>query len=245
HFLKAKAPSRPVRFEQNDCIVDALATVEQLRTSPQLQALFPNLVDVFKLICSPPVRHRATVGGNLINASPIADLAVYFLALNTRLTLFKDGQFRTVALKHFFKDYKQTVLNPGERLIDIRFDITDGQPFFNYEKVSKRAYLDIASVNSAIRIEHSGGRIDKIDLSAGGVAPFPLYLTKTCAFMTGQTIAAVTVKAAAETALGEIAPICDSRGSKRYKRLLLQQLIYAHFLKLFPETIVWDAIHAG
>ena len=244
YFLKADTSAPPVRCEQNDCIVDALATVEQLRTSPLLQALFPAIGEDFNLICSAPVRQRATVGGNLINASPIGDLAVFFLVQDARLTLLKDSQTRTVALKHFFRGYKQIDLKPGERLLDIRFEMPESNPAFNYEKVSKRTYLDIASVNSAIRIEHSGERIQRIHLSAGGVAPFPLYLAKTCGYLTGKSITPETVKTAAETALGEIAPISDSRGSEQYKRLLLRQLIYAHFLKLFPETISWETIHA-
>lgn len=243
HFLKAEPSVQPVRREQGQCIVDALATIEQLRTSPLLQELFPSLAEDFKLVCSTPIRNRATVGGNLINASPIADPAVFFLALDARMTWLKNSQTRTVALKHFFKGYKQIDMNPGERLLDIRFDIPEGKPVFNYEKVCKRTYLDIASVNSAIRIEHAEGRIEKIDLSAGGVAPFPLYLAKTCRYLAGQVIGPETVRTAAETALSEISPISDCRGSEHYKRLLLRQLIYAHFLKLFPETISWETIH--
>ena len=154
-----------------------------------------------------------------------------------------DRQTRTVALKDFFKTYKQVDLQDDEQLLEIRFEIPGHDHAFSYEKISKRTYLDIASVNSALCLRHSGGRIEKIHLSAGGLAPFPLYLAATCEYLQGQAINPERVRAAAETAQGEIAPVSDIRGSAAYKRLLLRQLVYAHFLKLFPDAITWEALH--
>jgi xanthine dehydrogenase small subunit len=71
-------------------------------------------------------------------------------------------------------------------------------------------------------------------LSAGGIAPVPKFLEKTCSFLTGKEITIESVKKAAEIALTEISPISDARGSAEYKSLLLRQIILAHFLKLFP-----------
>ena len=105
-------------------------------------------------------------------------------------------------------------------------------------------HLDIASVNSAMLIQEQAGKISKVHLSAGGVAPFPLYLAKTCAYLVGQNVCLETVKTAAEIALSEIAPISDTRGSAQYKRLLLQQLLYAHFVKLFPESFKGEMFNA-
>ncbi|MBU2568783.1 MAG: FAD binding domain-containing protein [Gammaproteobacteria bacterium] len=232
-----------VRFDANDCIVDAAVTIEQLRTSKLFRQLFPSVTQDFELICSAPVRARATVGGNLINASPIADLAVFFLALNARLLLVSHDASRTVSLKDFFRGYKQIDLQSGERLQAIHFNRTAAQGF-SYEKVSMRRHLDIAAVNSALGIEHADGRIVTARLSAGGVAPVPFYFEKTCAYLQDKSIAPATVLAAADIARHEIAPISDLRGSAEYKRLLLRQLIFAHFMKLFPEVIRWEQLHA-
>jgi xanthine dehydrogenase small subunit len=245
HFLANDSLQPLIRQENTDCIINALTSVEQIRTSPLLQSCFPRLAEDFKLICSAPIRQRATLGGNLINASPIGDLAVFFLALDAKLTLLSGSRKRTVPLQHFFQGYKQIDLKPCERLLAIRFNIPTQVDRFSYEKVSKRTHLDIASVNSAMLIQEQAGKITTVQLSAGGVAPFPLYLTKTCAYLLGQTVCLETVKKAADIAQSEIAPISDIRGSAQYKRLLLQQLLYAHFLKCFPDTFKEGMFNAG
>lgn len=232
-----------IRREGRDGVVDATTTIEQLRTSPLFRQWFPSAAQDFELICSAPVRARATVGGNLVNASPIADLAVFFLALDARLVIASETGLRTVALKDFFQGYKKTDLQPGERVREIRFDTAAAQ-HFSYEKVSKRTHLDIAGVNSALSIDQIDGRIVKARLAAGGIGPVPAYLAATGAYLRDKTIEPATILEAVEIAQGEITPISDIRGSAEYKRLLLRQLIFAHFLKLFPDTIRWEQLHA-
>ncbi|GAB4255249.1 MAG: xanthine dehydrogenase small subunit [Methylomicrobium sp.] len=236
--------AQAVRIDGDEMIIDALATIEQLRTSPLFLAEVPKAEQDFKLIGSSPVRARATVGGNVVNASPIADLAVLLLALNARLVLSspQEGR-RVVALKAFFQGYKQVDLNPGEWVTEIRFDRIVGR-YCNYEKVSTRRHLDIASVNSAIGVQIQDRIITAVSIAAGGVSPVPLYLAETCAYLSGRVVEPAAIRYAADIARQEISPIDDVRGSADYKRLLLRQLIYAHFLTLFPETLTWEALHA-
>ena len=104
---------------------------------------------------------------------------------------------------------------------------------FNFEKVCKRTYLDIASVNTGISLKVVGNLIETAHVSAGGVAPIPLYLRKTSEFLRGKEIGQATVTQAAEIMQTEISPISDVRGSAEYKRLLLRQLFTAHFVELF------------
>lgn len=145
--------------------------------------------------------------------------------------------------QRFFQGYKQVDLQSGERLQAIRFNRAAAQSF-SYEKVGMRRHLDIAAVNSALGIEHTDGRIVSACLSAGGVVPVPFYFEKACDYLQGRPITPETVTAAADIARQEIAPISDLRGSADYKRLLLRQLIFAHFMKLFPEAIRWEQLHA-
>ncbi len=244
HFLATASQHPLIRKDNTDYIIHALTTIEQIRTSPLLQSCFPRLAEDFKLICSAPIRQRATIGGNLVNASPIADLSVFFLALDAQLTLHSGSQTRIVSLQQFFQGYKHIDLKPGERLLDIRFEIYSQDNQFSYEKVSKRKHLDIAAVNSALLIQEHDGKINKVHISAGGVAPIPLYLANTCAYLTGQTVCLESLKTAAEVAQSEIAPISDVRGSAQYKRLLLRQLLFAHFVKLFPDIFEGEMINA-
>ena len=98
--------------------------------------------------------------------------------------------------------------------------------------------MDIASVNSAISFDLNNDKIQNAHLSAGGVAPVPKYLEKTSSYLENKKISEDIIKEAVKIADSEISPIDDVRGSARYKRLLFRQLIYAHFLTLFPELEV-------
>ena len=109
--------------------------------------------------------------------------------------------------------------------------------YINFEKVCKRTHLDIASVNSAVCLQVKDNLIISAGISAGGVGPVPMFLAKTSAFLTGKTVNDETVKEACAVAQSEVTPISDVRGSVAYKRLLLEQLIKSHFIKLFPQRI--------
>ena len=172
----------------------------------------------------------------LVNASPIGDLTIFFLALDSTITL-RDAKAgtRDVMLNAFYKGYKQLNKSPEEIVSSVHFTLPSKNTRFNFEKVSKRTYLDIASVNSAIRLELDGEVIREAHVSAGGVAPVPKYLANTSAFLVGKPITNDTVRAAIMLINNEIAPISDARGTSEYKRLLLRQLFFAHFLELFPE----------
>ena len=80
------------------------------------------------------------------------------------------------------------------------------------------------------------GIIEEVHLSAGGVAPVPFFLQQTVAYLTGKEVNAEVINRAAEIAQAEVSPISDIRGSAAYKRLLLGQLIKAHFAKLLPDN---------
>ena len=234
-------------------VVGAGVPTEDLKQNRELTSLIPGWQEHLGLIASAQIRQRATVGGNIVNASPIGDLAVYFLALGTEVKIEKgraetggDGAGRTVRLEDFFLDYKKLDLQPGEAVKEFIFSLPEKGGAINFEKVSRRTHLDIASVNSAVRLETAhekdGVKILSAGLAAGGVAPVPLLLRKTGELLAGKgssgnRLTAELVKEAVEVADEEINPITDIRGSAEYKRLLLRQLIYAHFITLFPEEV--------
>ena len=92
-------------------------------------------------------------------------------------------------------------------------------------------------MNSAILVYHDNGLMAKCSISAGGVGPIPLYLEKTSTFLKGKFISTDVLHQANDVLQTEISPISDIRGSKEYKRLLIRQLLFAHFIKLFPNLI--------
>jgi xanthine dehydrogenase small subunit len=215
--------------EKGDFVeIGASATVTDLLTSPLMHALFPNLYKHLKLVSSTPIRNMATLAGNFVNASPIGDMTAWFLGLDASI-VFNDG--RELLLRDFYLGYKTLAKTEDEFIMKIRFRKNFGR--FNFEKVSKRTFLDIASVNTAISLKTENNSITEAHASAGGVAPVPLYLKETCAFLQGKEITEETILQANEIVQTEISPISDVRGSADYKRLLLRQLFTAHFVELF------------
>lgn len=229
------ASSESIVIQNNTCIISGSCTVTELMESGELKKHFPKLEKQFSLISSTPIRNMATVAGNIVNASPIADLAIFFLALDAEICLGNGESIkRCLPLRDFFKGYKLLDLQPGELVHSFRFKLPGANDHFNFEKVSKREHLDIASVNTAIMMRMNEGKIEQLHLSAGGVAPVPLYLANTCRFLTGKAISPETLLKANDILQQEISPISDIRGSAEYKRLLLRQLLLVHFIELFP-----------
>jgi xanthine dehydrogenase small subunit len=238
-FVSNNQELKGIHLEGNECVIGASTTVTELKNSPLINQLFPNFATYARLISSTPIRNMATVGGNFINASPIGDLTVFFLALDCRIELVKeDGgqtESRNILLRDFYKGYKKLDRNPEEYLGSIRFELPGSHSRFHFEKVSKRTHLDIATVNTAISLTMEESIITRASISAGGVAPIPLYLLKTSGFLIGKEISIYLILEAIQVALEEISPISDARGTKEYKSLLLAQLIKAHFITLFPQ----------
>ncbi|MBY9001425.1 MAG: FAD binding domain-containing protein [Candidatus Heimdallarchaeota archaeon] len=219
-------------WSDNDFIhIGTMANTEQIRLSPELNMIL-DIEEHLSTVSSLPIRKQATIGGNIANASPIGDLTIYFLALNADISIRLDEVNRIIKLKDFYKGYKILDLQEGEILEWVR--IRNEKKLFSFEKVAKREHLDIASVNSALSFTLIDNKMKEIQLSAGGIGPIPMILEKTSALLENKEISSSLIKEAAEIALTEISPIDDVRGSAKYKSLLLRQLIYAHFLKLFP-----------
>lgn len=222
--------------KDDQILIGAATNATQLMESKLLQELFPNLYQHLKLVSSTPIRNLGTIAGNFVNASPIGDLTIFFLALDSSICLKnRAGKERIIRLKDFYLAYKKLDKTEDEHITYLSFKILGEHTFFNFEKVSKRTYLDIASVNTALSIKVKDQEITEVHVSAGGVGPTPKYLEQTCQFLRRKTLNVENIVQAALIIQEEISPISDIRGSAAYKRLLLRQLFYSHFLTLFPE----------
>ncbi len=217
-----------IRIEGDEIVLAGTATAEDMKQSPELASELGGMARPMDLMGSLPIRERATIAGNFVNASPIGDMTAIFMALDAELELIGDGGRRRLPLRSFYLGYKSLDLRPGELVESIRIRRRPGL-LFNFEKVSKRTHLDIASVNSAAALRLENGVIVSAGLSAGGVAPVPLALVATEALLIGRAPDAETARTAARCAADEATPIDDVRGSADYKRLLLRQLVLAHF----------------
>lgn len=236
HLIAEKNYLKGIEIKDAICTIGTNSTVSDLWNHSALNRYFPKLKEHLKLVSSEQIRNMASFGGNLVNASPIGDMTIFFLALNSDITILDtQGNERQTALKDFYQGYKTYDLKDGELLKSISFKLPTKLSHFNFEKVCKRTHLDIASVNSSIHISLENNTISEAHVSIGGVAAIPKYLHETSTFLTGKNLTSETITEANTILQNEITPISDVRGTSDYKRLLGRQLFFAHFMELFPK----------
>ncbi|NEV64848.1 FAD binding domain-containing protein [Thiorhodococcus minor] len=235
-LLERDASLSGVTLEQGRCRIGAGTTIEELLESDALASALPHVQGFLSQVSATPIRDRATLGGNLVNASPIADLCICLLALDAEVTLAGPSGERALPLADLYLGYKRLAMAEDEMITAVAFPLQPGLIRFNFEKVAHRKTLDIAAVNSAMRLDLEGSTIQRAILSAGGVGPTPRRLSATSDWLTGRLVDAETVGEAARLAMAEATPIDDVHGSATYKRTLLGRLVQAHFLALAPNA---------
>ncbi len=241
-FLSRRPELRGIRLDDDALVMGGGTTLEELRTSSTVADLVPAFTSMATVFASTLVRHRATVAGNLVNASPIGDLSVLLLALGAELDLIGESSERQLPLAEFFLGYKDLALADREIIRSVRVPRSISEWSVSFEKVSQRRALDIASVNSAAAFVMENGRFTDARISMGGVAPVPLLLKDTVEYLIGSEVTPEVVLKAADIMDGEIAPIDDVRGSATYKRLLARRVLMAHVLKLAPELVRFEEL---
>jgi len=183
---------------------------------------YPAIDRVMRLFASRQIRHRATLGGNLVTASPIADTPPVLLALDASVVLKSLSGERTIPLSEFFTGYRKTVLRDDEIMTSII--IPRGLPgSCEFFKVSKRREMDISTVSAAFRIViDSGGLITDARLAYGGVAATPARALKTEAALIGKALEATPE--ILNLLDSEFSPLTDLRGTAAYRKSLIRDL---------------------
>ncbi|MFA7479155.1 MAG: xanthine dehydrogenase molybdopterin binding subunit [Vulcanimicrobiota bacterium] len=234
-------------------VVGAAASLTALEES--LNGEFPEIKKMLLVFASRPIRNRASLGGNLVTASPIGDMAPVLLALNASVELAGRNGRRSVPLSDFFVGYRKTVLAPGEVMVSVSIPRVMASPsrLVNSYKVSKRRELDIAIVSAGFCVETDpAGIVTAARLGYGGVAAMPSRALKTEEFLRGRPWNESTVKGALEVLAEEFAPIDDVRAQAEFRKHLIVNLFEKFWLKeesaaqdlplnftpgeLFPET---------
>ncbi len=177
------------------------------------------------------IRNRATMGGNLVTASPIGDSAPVLLTFDTKLVLASPQGERTVGVEDFFVAYRKTMLSADEVLKTIILPRSDGFERRFY-KVSKRREMDISTVSGCFAVKLEGGRVSSARIAYGGVAATPMRAHKAETALLGKAWTAETIAAAKVALAEEFTPISDTRGSADYRRWVIAGM----FEKFFTDS---------
>jgi xanthine dehydrogenase small subunit len=188
-------------------------------------------VAVLESFGGPQIRHVGTLGGNIVNGSPIADSLPLLYALDATLELASAAGARSIPIHSFFTGYKQLDLAADELLVGVRMPLPRPGDVLRLVKVSRRRDLDISTFTSAILVRRVGDRIADVRVAYGGVGPTVVRMRATEAVLLGQPFTEATFRRAGDKAAGEIRPLTDVRGSADYRLQLARSVL----LKFFHE----------
>lgn len=219
-------------FANNDKETKALIIgggVSLSRIIDETTSVFPEFAAVVQKMCSEQVRSSATVAGNIVNASPVADTVPLLMVMDARITLKSPEGERDVSVRDFFHGYKKTENKEMEWIDSITIPLGSSD-FINFEKVSKRKAVDISAVNSAIALKVEKGIITKARIACGGVGETTLYMPETSRYLEGKEMKETTFLGAFEVISTEATPIGDVRSSAEYRQAMIQNLLMKHYL---------------
>ena len=195
-------------------------TLRRITRSNELTQNFPGLIYAAGVVASEQIRSLATLGGNICNASPSADMVPPLIALDAVVQLVSSQSQRELPLSEFFKGPGESVLKGGEILHSIFLPQPSGSMI--YSKHAPRKYMDLAVVGVAVRLAKKNGKINEARVALGAVGPVPFRAEKTEALLAGQTLTTELMREAGEMAAGECVPIDDIRGSAWYRKRMVK-----------------------
>ena len=168
-------------------------------------------------------RNAGTIGGNLANASPAADLATPLLVLDAELLLKSADGERVVPINEFFTGPGETVLKPDELLVEIHIPPVRGKTAF--VKLGRRRAMTLSVVNTAVRLQMNGKTCKEARIAVGSMAPRPLRCEKAEGILSGNSVDKDLVGKCAAEAIKETSPIDDQRATAWYRKKAGEKLV--------------------
>jgi carbon-monoxide dehydrogenase medium subunit len=198
-------------------VIGARATHNDLVNSPVLQEKYLSVCEAAHHMANNQVRNVGTVGGNIVNAAPSADLPPILIALGALVRLVGAGGERVLPLEEFFTGPGQTVIAPDEILTEIVIPDQDSTGS-TYLKFGLRRSGALAVVGVAAAVKVAGDLIEEVRIVMGAVAPVPMRAKKAEEAVRGRAVTGDLLEEAGRAASGECKPISDIRGSEEYRK---------------------------
>ena len=205
-----------IKEARGKILIGAGTKMAGIANSKLLAKKTPALTEAARQAGTQAVRTTATIGGNLANASPAADLATPLLALDAEVTLARVGGKRTVPLKDFFTGPGKTILKPGELMTEISIPPSKGKMVFL--KLGKRKAMTLSVVNVAVRMDLKRGKCEEARIALGSMAPIPLRCEGAEGMLQGKAMDLDLISQCAVEAIGVSKPIDDQRASAWYRQ---------------------------
>jgi len=215
-----------IRQEDGILVIGGGVTIAEVLEDPLVAQWVPVLREAARSLANPLVRNRATVAGNLANASPAADMAPPLLVLDAEVELASREGTRRVPLKDFFLDVRRTVRQPHELITAICVPLPPAATRAHFFKVALRKANAIAVVNGAVRADlGDDGSCQTARIALGAVAPIPIRAYEAERALEGRPLTPDIITRAARLAAEATRTIDDIRGSAAYRRHVTEVMV--------------------
>lgn len=239
--VKKLAGMNEISFDpETGLTIGAAVSMNRVIASPEINDHYPVLAEAARTVASYQLRTRATIVGNICNASPAGDTIGACLVLDGILLVHGLHGTREEPLRSFFRGPGQTVLQPGDIVTAIRCPIPPSGYAAKYMKLARNALGDLAIVG-VTALGYADGTAQsgyRFRMALASVAPVPLVPSGAEAILAEKPMSEVTLNEAARAAMNEAQPIDDLRASADYRKLMVKNLT------LSALTSVWQRIRA-
>ena len=229
------------KFGSKKILLGAATNYQKLFLDKKIRKSLKVLPQVSVWFADDQIRELATIGGNIVNASPAGDGMPAFLTLNTKVTVasFKNKKIIKVKmpLEKFVKGRNRVALKKNDLLVDFEVENTDGYGAC-FEKVGHRRSLVISTVCVSSMVKLNKNKFQDVRVAVGGVCEVPTRLTKTENFLKGKSIDENNIYAASKLDLDVI----RSRSRREYRKEVLQNFIIRSVLKSLGKTNIEETI---
>jgi len=216
---------RGVGYDGYEVTIGALTTFAEVRHSTVVRARLPALAEAAATIGAIQIQNRATIGGNVCNASPAGDSLPVLLAVDATFDLGSAAGERSVSARQLWTGYRQTALRPDELLLRIRFPV-ERYRRTRFRKVGTRRAQAISKVVMALSYQEDGGVWRNVRLALGSVAATTIRATATEAVLEGGAPRESVADHAAAVLADELRPIDDVRSTAAYRRSVSARVLH-------------------
>jgi carbon-monoxide dehydrogenase medium subunit len=217
---------RGIRRESDQIVVGSGVTIAELLESEVIIKHGGVLRQAAEVFANPLVRNRATIGGNLGNASPAADAAPPLLVLDAEIELASNMGSRWVPLRDFFVHVCDTVCEPMELITAVRWPVPTSRTFGGFRKLSLRKSTAVSVVSVAVQVTFDGeGRCENARIALGAVAPTPIRAYQAEEILHSKALTPEVIDEATRLACGAARCIGDVRSSAAYRERVIDVLM--------------------
>lgn len=210
-----------VEWTNDNLVVGSAVPCYVLYEDEKISNQFPGIIDAASLIGGIQIQSRASLGGNLCNASPSADGICPLIVHNTMCVIAGPKGSREISVDQFCVSPGKNVLDEGEFLVSLKIPLPDSGFGAAYERFIPRNEMDIAVAAVGSSVVLDGGKIIDSKIALAAVGPTPIYANKASEFLLGKDGSDDNLDQASQIAQDSCSPITDMRGDVEFRKHLI------------------------